>query len=429
MPLIVVTSPVFAGSLGLLPASATPVDVPQAVAIDLVGRRAAVWVTTPVPDNAAGLLTRAEAVDVKALALGTGSLLPRYRAALAATAAGTADTIIAYLGDSTVAGAHATGVDWPNNRPFAPPVVLGNWLAANLGLPVSQDAFFGQGSAGASLTYDPRVTRSNWTGLSDGNPGSVGGGTYRNDTNEAASINFRCSEPFDTIRVFYLTNTGGANFTISINGGAALGATVSSTGGLLVTSTTRTCARGIHTVNLNRQAGAGFMCIYGVEVSDSTTRRVKVWNWGAGGTSIGPWVTTATVLDLGSVVQLAPPHLMLVQLGVNDYIAGRTNAQAVADYQAFVDLHRPTSDIVFITPSPSSAGSASLANQRAVVTACRQVAQQNGCPLIDQSALYGSYLAGVAQGNYLPGNEAVHPGAAGYAKTVSLVQTLPGLLR
>lgn len=376
-------------------------------------------------------LTAQQVAATQALVSGAGSLLPRYRAALAATEANTADTRIAYLGDSTVAGAYGSGVIWDNCRTFCPPVLLGNWLKQHLGLPVSLDAAFGQGNSGVALGYDPRVTRGVWTasGSNDGNPGGLGGGSYRQDNNELAVINFAFADTFDTIEVDYLTNTGGANFTISINGGAALGAAVSSTGSLALVTATRTCTPGVHTVNINRQAGAGFMCIFAVRVRSSTTRRVLVWNWGFGGTTVANWLDTANVWFGGVYGPALLPHLVLVQLGINDAIAAVSNATALTDYQALVDMYRPFADVVFVTPIPVAAGSASLVNQKNVITACRAIAQQNGCPIVDAAAVFGTQLAGVSAGYFAPADDPVHPGPTGYRVIADAVTRLPGLLR
>lgn len=373
------------------------------------------------------IFERLTAQQVRILAA-QSNLLPRYRAALAATAANTADTIIAYMGDSTVAGAYGSGDDWDTCRTYCPPVLLGNWMKLNSSLPVSLDATFGQGAAAAELLYDPRVTRTTWTGLNDGTPAGLGGGSYRNDTNETASLNIAFTDTFDTIEVDYLTNTGGAAFTISVDGGAAIGATVSSTGTLALATTSRTCASGMHTVNINRLAGAGFICIFAVRVRHSTTKRILVWNWGTGGSSISYWTDTSQVWTSGNYAPVLAPHLIILQVGINDAIASRTNAEALTDYQAIVDMYRPTSDIVFVTPLPIAASSAPLADQREIITACRDIALRNGCPIIDAAAVFGTYLAGVSAGYYIPAGNAVHPGPAGYQAIADVVSKLPGLL-
>ena len=357
------------------------------------------------------------------------SLLPRYRAALAATAANTADTIIAYMGDSTVAGAYGSGDDWNTCRTYCPPVLLGTWLKTRMGLPVSLDAAFGQGASSVELLYDPRVTRTTWTGANDGTPAGLGGGAYRNDTNEAASINFAFVDTFDTIEVDYLTNSGGADFTISVDGGSAIGATVSSTGTLAVATASRTCASGTHTVNINRLAGAGFICIFAVRVRHSTTKRVLCWNWGVGGSAVAAWTDTTYPWTPGNYAPTLAPHLILVQLGINDAIASRTNAEALTDYQALVDMYRVTSDIVFVTPVPVAAASATLVDQRDIVTACREIALRNGCPIVDAAALFGTYLSAATAGYFEPADDAVHPGPTGYQAIADAVSRLPGLLR
>jgi lysophospholipase L1-like esterase len=72
MPLVTILQPIFAGAAGLLQPSTTPVDLPLNVCIPLVGRGAAAWVTAPVPDNAAGAISREVAAALPALVSGAG---------------------------------------------------------------------------------------------------------------------------------------------------------------------------------------------------------------------------------------------------------------------------------------------------------------------------------------------------------------------
>lgn len=378
------------------------------------------------------VLPTAQTAVLQNLVSGSALVLPRYRAALAATAANTADTRVAYAGDSTVAGAYGSGVIWTNCRTFCPPVLLGTYLSANLGLPVSQDAAFGQGNSTGQTDYDPRVTFANFTasGSNNGSPASLGGGCYRGDVNETSSFNFKFDSTFDTINVIYLLSSGGASFSIAVDGGSPIGAPVSTNNvsGAIATAT-RTCAPGLHTVNITRLSGTGAFPILGVYVTHSTVKRVLVWNWGSGGTTTANWNSVAQTYSLGNLGPSLSPTLLLIQLGINDAIGAVTNATALTNYQGLVDLYRATSDIVFITPTPVAAGSAALADQRGIVTACRAIAQQNGCPLIDSAAIYGTYLAGVSAGYFAPAVDVIHPGPTGYAAIASAVTRLPGLLR
>ena len=374
-------------------------------------------------------LNAAQNTAVAALFKAQSNLLPRYRAALAATAAGTADTIIAYAGDSTVAGAYSAGVTWAGCRTLSPPVLLGNYLAANLGLPVSQDATFGQASGSTPQhAYDPRVTFTNWTGLNDGNVLGLGGACFRDDTAEVASVALQGAQTCDTIKVVYLTNSSGATADVLADG-VNVG-NFNYTGSLALASSTFTCMRGVHNVAIQRRVGAGFFLVFAIILSDSTTRRVQVWNWGAGGTTINNWNDQSATYGIGYQGPALAPHLLLLQLGVNDAIGGTTtNANALTYYQNLIDLYRPTSDIVVVTPTPVALAQATLAQQRAIYTAVRTIAQQNGCPIIDNNALFGTYLSAAAAGYYLPAADQVHPGPNGYAAMATNAQALPGLLR
>ena len=178
-----------------------------------------------------------------------------------------------------------------------------------------------------------------------------------------------------------------------------------------------------------RLAGAGFICIFAVRVRHSTTKRVLVWNWGVGGSAVAAWTDTSQVWTPGNYAPTLEPHLILVQLGINDAIASRTNAEALTDYQALIDKYRPTSDIVFVTPIPIGAASATLVDQRDIVTACREIAQRNGCPIVDAAAIFGTQIHAASAGYFEPGDDLVHPGPTGYQAIADAVSRLPGLLR
>jgi hypothetical protein len=361
--------------------------------------------------------------------------LPRWRAKLAAVRAGTGDAIAAIAGDSLFAGAWGSGAIWAGCRPFAQGVLLGNYWAARSGIDVSQDSFFGTGAADAQRLYDSRTSYVNWTGTNDGTIIGLGGNGPRNDAAEIASWVIRFSKTFNSINIRYFTNAGGATFDVFVNG--ALLSTITPGASIGFATATISCPRTSGgTITVTRRAGAGFFALMGAWATDSTVRRVLMWNWGAGGTTIADWSDQSQTYFLGFQGIANPPDLLYFGTGINTAIANQIGgvaiatafANAVTNYQAIVDLYRPTTDIVFVTPTPIDLSQASLAQQRAIWTACRQVAMQNGCPIIDNSALFGTYLAARNLGYYLPQNDLIHCGPTGYAAMSGNAVLLPGLL-
>jgi lysophospholipase L1-like esterase len=358
----------------------------------------------------------------------TVPLLPRFFNALAATAANLADTNVAVLGDSIMAGAYATGSPWVGARPLSPPSVLAQILSNYF--EINQDSVFGDSSLLVPLgQYDPRMsaTTNNWNVFS---PAGLGGQCFRNDTNEESTLSMRTTNSFDTITVRYLQSPGGASFNVRVAGGIPLGATVSTVGGLDDVIITRTCPRvtGPNRIDIQREAGAGALPIYSIEASDSTKRRVNIYNWGYGGSSSNDWASVVNVYDPPAMINSESPHLTFICVGVNDALLGTVPATYITNMQTLIDNVRVTSDIVLCIPSPVATGSSSAATQFGLYSLLRDLGQKNGVPVCDVNALFGNYLTGVAAGYYLPANEAVHPGAAGQAAIATLFASVPGVI-
>jgi lysophospholipase L1-like esterase len=349
--------------------------------------------------------------------------LGRFRRALQATLAGTADTRLAVLGDSTIAGAYGAGVIWAGGRALSPPAYLASKLSALV--PVSEDSSFGNGGSGG-FVFDPRVTTTtaNWTVFT---PNWLGGSCYRNDTNEASTLSFAFAQAFDTIDVYYLQSTGGASFTIGVDGGAALGATVSTNGGLSVIKVTRSCPAGSRTVNINRLAGAGACPIYAVVTSNTARRAVQVYNWGVGGAKAGDWVdNTNSYNQFGGIATLAP-HLTIINVGINDAIAGTTSGTFTTQMQTLIDQCQLSGDVVLTIPTPIGVSNATKAVQDGLYRALRNLAATNGCPVVDAYSLYGTQVAGAAAGFFQQAVDTIHPTAAGYEAVADLMIETLGL--
>jgi lysophospholipase L1-like esterase len=104
----------------------------------------------------------------------------------------------------------------------------------------------------------------------------------------------------------------------------------------------------------------------------------------------------------------------LLSLGINDWQGGLAVATYQANLQAMVTAWTAHSDVVLISPAPSSIATVPLATQQQYVTAMKNVATASKVPFIDNFNRWGSFeLKNPAP--YLFYNHPFHPSAAGYS--------------
>jgi lysophospholipase L1-like esterase len=156
----------------------------------------------------------------------------------------------------------------------------------------------------------------------------------------------------------------------------------------------------------------------------STAKSVSVFNWGLGGSAAATWAANTNPWDAsypGGIMSKVAPDLTIINLNINDWVAGTVAATYKASLRTVILAAQATGDVVLRTGFPSAVGSASLANQLAITQALRQVAQDDGLPLIDMARFWGDYTAAAAAGYFAPANDTVHPGAAGYANAAQCI--------
>lgn len=374
---------------------------------------------------------------------GNRNRLPRWRAALAARAAGTRNAKLMVVSDSTGVGAYAppSVSAAANAKGFCWSALL-NAALNNAGIPSNYGATFGDCSNSTTpatlSTYDPRVSLgANWT---LGAFYTFGGGVVNNATAGSQTVySFTPAEVFDTIEVTYITNTGYGQFSIAVDGGAAIGAAVNCNAALAAAQTTRTTTRGTHRVDIFRSAptGAdGALPIVSVRVWDSTRRTVDILNASVNGTTTTLQSATASAFSALNVGPVYAPDLTIICLDINDW----ANSVAPGMYdlvtttthsfqlQKIITAYRATGDVVLMTGAPSATGTFSQAVQDGIYTATRNLAAVNNIPLIDIDAEWGRYVAAAAAGYYTPWNDVTHPGPNGHANIAARVMALPGFL-
>lgn len=351
--------------------------------------------------------------------------LPRWRKALGDALAGIYDARVMFLGDSTTAGIGTAG--WSKSVSS----VFSKLLSAR-GIPVNANACFGDATrqGGASYTtFDPRIgLGSGWTAPAAGF--SSLGGTVPINSSGAGAFNFTPTDPvtgaaysFDTINVFYCAlDAGGGTFTISVDGGAAIGAAVATTTGRALAVATRSTSLGAHTVNINATV-PGSVYLIGILVSNSATKTVRVLNV-AGGSfassdlamgNVGDYTLTPAATNNVLTPNLAP-HLSIVDIGINNRNAGTETATYERELRTLFDrLTAVGSDIVMCIPAPTQVTANAytvIANQLAFDAVVDRLAGEYKAMVYRKRARLGSWEAANPIGMYA---DFVHPSSACHA--------------
>jgi hypothetical protein len=391
-----------------------------------------------------GVNTEAEAAGLRTLASGAWlsadglhrqgigrirgyQLLPKWNAALKAMKAGTRNARLALLGDSTDLGAWANGGSpTPFNGIFqlSTSTVLASLMAAG-GIPTSTQSSFGDGTAtGGSGTANSLLVDPRWAygvGWATSTLTTLLGTIGCAGTNLTSST-FTPGGSYDTVEVYYFQVGGYGQFTISADG-AQIGATVDCNGATSIQKTTRTFTARTGAISLNKTT-TGQIYIAAVVCYLSTAKSVSVFNWGLGGSSAATWAAATNPWDAsypGGIMSQVAPDLTIINLNINDWLGATAAATYKASLRTVIAAAQVTGDVILRTGFPSAVGVASLANQLAITQACRQVAQDDGLPLIDLARFWGDYTTAVAAGYFAPGNDTVHAGPTGYANAAQCI--------
>lgn len=358
--------------------------------------------------------------------------LPKFNAALKLTAAGTRNTRVLCLGDSTTVGLYASGVAYGGSRALNYPNALAAALSARWRTYTSNQ--LGSGANGGPLSnlvsLDPRWTFTpNWSA----NSGFIllgGCAIYTATAGEVAT--FTPTQAWDTVEICFIQSGGAGVFNVSI-GGVPVG-TVSCVGSnAMKKATFSVSATQLQTLSITSTNGNPIW-IDEVSCYDSKNRGIEVLTAGSGGSPSSQMAANTNSWDPsynvgGNGINLAlSPDLTIINLGINDWGAGVTPAVFTANMQTIISAYKATGDVIVMTPNPQSTAVTSAATQLGIVQAARSVAQQNGCLIIDANAAFGDYaFAQGTLGYFLPANDQTHPGAAGYSAMGQLAQAALGI--
>lgn len=345
--------------------------------------------------------------------------LPRFKAALTATKAGTRNTKIVFIGDSTTAG-----VGTPTIVPESYPIQMAQQMTTVKG-------YYGGklGIYGGNTNQDPRwVMGTGW------NPsiGSIGGNVAFCATSGVVA-SFTPVEAFNTIDVYYIQVSSYGNLLVNVDGGATLATIVQGANPTCIKKATITCPLGTHTINFTTTSTSQTNII-GCSTYNSAIKGIECLNAGIGGyradqvaISTNIWDTfntTATLSPLGAIA----PDLLIVNLGINDALQNTATATTQTALQLIADNCRNFCDVIFITFNPwaytyNAGVNSSYLQQRTYANLSRIVAANGGIPIVD---LYANWGTQAFSSGYLS-SDTLHPSVAGYAAEATLIRKYLGL--
>lgn len=318
---------------------------------------------------------------------------------------GTADGKVFIVGDSTTAGAGA------NTLAASVPNRLAGLLDSYV-CRAGLHSTLGRNNVTAVATdvFDPRVALgAGWTA---GNNGAGGG--YSAPTTATGNLSFTPTVPFDTITVYTAVNSGNGTSTVNVDGGASLG-TMTTSGTQALGTHTFTCALGTHTINISPPT-VGTIHVLGIEVADSTTRRMRVYNAGYAGQKAAFFTSASLAWNTYNWWPVVAPDLTILNLTINDSNQTGLGATDTATYSSqitsLITRAQATGDCLLMVGNPTNT-EASLQTYRDILYG---LADTHDCALLDLKDRWQSYAVSNPLGYYA---DTAHPSAVGYQDIAS----------
>jgi len=361
------------------------------------------------------------------------SALPKWAAALTSTRAGTSRSVIGVIGDSIPAGAFS---GTPNTAAYAVNTRSGSWphrlqevFKSDLLLPDAGKNIFGNGSASAGGSTQADMLAANsellFSGTSWNQYSSVknlGGWVLSSNVVDTSEVGFANSEAYDTVEVFWPTNSTLTGTLLPQIGGLQVG-TISPSVAPSVKSQKFTGTPGAGGVRM-RRGGSGRAYFVGMAAYKAADKSVAVYNAGWAGSQTSDWTNNPTGLDAfdGVATLGAASNLVLIALGTNDINNSIAQATFLANMNALYNKAKTaTNDVLFIIPHYMNSTLKSFAIQDGYWTAFKTQCDANGQKYFDCKTIPGfaTYAAAVAAG-YM-GDAAVHLSAAGSAAIATAI--------
>lgn len=374
--------------------------------------------------NASSALTAPQVTALQVVVSGAGIFsglpsdrLPRFRKALSRVLAGTGNAVMAFAGDSTTAGLSSQGTEKFSQAPssVAAAILARSLCNTNLG------SSFGDGTRASGTNarftqFDSRfVLGGAWN--TPGGFSTAGGSSFLN-ASDTATLAFTPVDPFDTIDIYSIVNTGYGTWTVNVDGGAALATVNDNNSPRVIKKTSVSCAAGTHTINIQRNGTGGAVVIIGIATRLSSKKCLEFWNLGSGSTRADQWASSAAgTIDMLPVLAGYAADLYWINVGINDWRTGLYTAAYDANLTTIVTACRAAGgDVILEKPVPSAATATAFTTAENIAqfyAAIDRVAEALGVPVFSRQARLTTYDEAFAAGFMMA--DLLHPNPEGYA--------------
>ena len=342
---------------------------------------------------------------VSCAAFGQTSGTPKFLAAVARTAMGTANTHVLIIGDSTTVGyPYQVYQSWPalthitNNLSNSPGIAIyGSYTGGT-------DTRWSIGSGWSNVTsYIGFANLATFTATAGASPLVFTPGS-------AEGI-------FDSFKVYYATQTGFGGFTVQATRGSPTTVNANKGSGGIATVTVIAGSAGTgNAVTISSLTGRSTY-ILAIEPFLSTTKQIYIGNVGIGGSSAYGWSQNTSAFSSLRMIEATVPDLCVISLGGNDAGAMETTVDYISYLQPIINACKVSGDVIVMTPWPSQ--NAPYSTYEAMYhPALLALGTSNRVPVLD---IYGQY-GGVYQAAL--SNDALHPNTAGYQAIANAASVL-----
>jgi len=361
------------------------------------------------------------------------SKLKRWKAALAGVQSGSESASIAFVGDSTSCGTAAVNFTAGNE-----PLTVEQYVARNLsraGINVNNATTFGDANlrdltAGteaqklaAFAAYDTRWTfgGANWQLY----PFNTAGGHPITSLTGAAPGHFTPVDKFgvalvfDTIKVHYLKNAAYQNFSVGVDGGAALFTTTQAGSTAMATATISTTLA-THIVDITpADATSKFVFIVGIECYNSAEKTVFCKNFGANGFNSVQYSDAANAYAYLNALGYYAPDLTIINSIINDMTANTSLAAYKSNLQSVITKAKISGDVILYSGNPqSTATTYTVGKEIAYINVLKELAAENDILLVDTWRNWGSWTEANALSLIV---DTGHPNKRGYQDIATII--------
>ncbi len=333
---------------------------------------------------------------------GTGRL-PVFRNAVAKTLAGNADTIVSIAGDSTTQGFDASSFSTTY------PSVLASLLTV-AGYPAQAESRFGPVVTGATAgTGDAQLSIG--SGWASAGVQSIQFWTNSTSTNALVFTTLTTITGFD---IYYFDGASGT-FQVTVDGSTVDTITLGNTG--VMVKKTYTTSSGTHALGVVRTAGS--VSFMGWTLRNSAAKQIIIHNLGVSGSKSGDW-SPGGGTNPQAVLALTAAHLIIINLGINDWDNGIPPATYLSNMQSLRAAVSPPSDVLWMYPVPTVTSQASIATQQAIGAQIYFMASSHNDIGLDMTKRWVSQANSAALYNA----DGVHPNDSGYADEAAALSAL-----